>query len=474
MCMQRTQVRRVQGINWDGDEIVYDPVIPAQRTIPVAGKALYEIDVRQFLAIEGNAVLRGAVEKMSAGLSDEMKAFFHSHTPGSWDFRVDVVRDFMRTLQYRQLRDRRAKFVTRALEAWLFPEETLSLGFGDCEDLSLLMASLLDISGISDYCIRVAFGEMVERSRGGERRWHHTWVVYKNELGVWEIIEPLAHTRNSVAARKRAVEADLVPPARDVQYIPYYVLNRKHLWRVSNPQSFEVPDVQEYLKDRKFWAGFSPSFAMGVHLDILDEALKNMPALDRRAVKRFGMWLDLNVIGYDPLDHFDFSYLPDGWAKVGQRLGSGKLKDFAYAAHSIADFYAHSVYADYGPRRADGSLEPYRPDLPLGDLAHDFKPYAPLANTTKTTAEAEAQWKGKLISGQWWRFFTGFPDDLKNVPDFWRRFCLPDHDQIAVDDPKPGSNHIRYKGTAYADQFKLRRQAAVTHIRQAYESWVPK
>jgi hypothetical protein len=64
--MQRTQVRRVQGIHWDGDEIVSNPVIPAQRTIPVVGKALYDIDVRQFLTIEGNAVLRGAVERIGS------------------------------------------------------------------------------------------------------------------------------------------------------------------------------------------------------------------------------------------------------------------------------------------------------------------------------------------------------------------------------------------------------------------------
>jgi hypothetical protein len=462
----------VQGIHWEGDKIVQDPVIPAQRTIPVAGKTLYEIDIRQFLTIAGNAVLRGALERMCGGLNDAQRALFLSRGQGSFDLRADVIRDFMRTLQYRQLRDRTVSRASRPLEAWLFPEETLSLGFGDCEDLSLLMASLLDISGISDYCIRVAFGEVVDHYR--ERRWHHTWVVYKNELGVWEILEPLVHCRNCRQPRQRALAGELEPTPRDVEYIPYYVLNRQHLWRVSNPQSFEVEGVREYLRDREFWNGFNPAFAVGVHLDILDEALKDMPAPERRAVKRLGLWLDLNVIGYDPLDHFDFSYIPEGWERVKKRLGSGKREDFAYAAHGIADFCAHSIYADHAPLEADGSLKPYRPGIPLGSIAHDFKPYAPLPNTDKTTAEAEAQWKDQLISGQWRRFFTGFPDELKEAPDFWRRFCLPDHDQIAVDDPKPGSAHLRYQGAVYKEQFRLRRQAAVRHIREAYESWVPK
>ena len=50
--------------------------------------------------------------------------------------------------------------------------------------------------------------------------------------------------------------------------------------------------------------------------------------------------MDVNVLGYDPRDHFDFAYVPEGWQRVQKRLASGSITDFSLAAHAIGDFYA--------------------------------------------------------------------------------------------------------------------------------------
>src|SRR5215471_12127240 len=74
----------------------------------------------------------------------------------------------------------------------------------------------------------------------------------------------------------------------------------------------------------------------------------------------------------------------------------------------------------------------------------------------KSVAEAESFWHGKLISGQWWRSYTTFPDELQNRKDFTSRFCLPDHDFVAVDSATPKNEHL-YDTNKYKRQYELRR-----------------
>ena len=78
------------------------------------------------------------------------------------------------------------------------------------------------------------------------------------------------------------------------------------------------------------------------------------------------------------------------------------------------------------------------------------------------------------FSGQWWRWYSTFPSDLKNRPDFPGRRCLPDQDMIAVDGPTKGSNHRRYNAADYTMQFRLRYDAAVRHVRKIYSVWKAK
>lgn len=103
MCMQVTGVRPYQRWHWGGDEIVYDPIIPASRTVPGTKRARYPIDIRQYLSIEGNAVIRGALSKLQDGLSLKEQTRFGSRQPGAFDFRARKVVEFVGSrIRYRR------------------------------------------------------------------------------------------------------------------------------------------------------------------------------------------------------------------------------------------------------------------------------------------------------------------------------------------------------------------------------------
>jgi hypothetical protein len=80
----------------------------------------------------------------------------------------------------------------RCPDAWLFPDETLAQEYGDCKDLAFLLAAQLLASGISAYCVRVALSSLrFSLPKGRIQEHDHCWVMYQNEGGAWEILEPL-------------------------------------------------------------------------------------------------------------------------------------------------------------------------------------------------------------------------------------------------------------------------------------------
>lgn len=468
MCMQSTHVRPYQRWHWAGDEIAHDTVILASRRIP-GTKKRYDIDIREYLSIEDNAVIREHLERLWERLPKPQQGQFTSRKPGAFDLRARTVSGYVGALRYMHS--------GRKFDDWLFPDETLANGGGDCEDLAFLLAALLEASGISAYCIRVALGAVIDHRRPAHpRRWDHAWVVYQNEGGAWEILEPHA-LRYQARFRGRGPSvrrAPLIKRIHDIEYIPHFVFNRDHLWRVRTQEPYAGRLFRDYVtKDRKFWKRFEPSFAATVHWSIYDEALAGMSGAELDLVKATSLGVDVNVLEYDPREHFDFAYLDAGWERVQRRLSTGSLEDFALATHAIADFYAHSFYSDFARRRPDGSIEPYDPQHPIPQdaLVYDFKPYAPLPGCASSTDAAEMHWKGGLISGQWWRWFTTFPGELKRASDFrWRR-CLPDHDAVAVDGPERKAAHRHYSPAEYPGVFSRRRQAAIEHVRAAYRAW---
>jgi hypothetical protein len=466
--MRVAEVRPYQRWNWAGDEIVGDPIIPAERRIPGTKREHYDIDARQFVAGEGNAVMRQAISDLLESLPAEDQAIMRSRGPGSFDLRRDRVMASMARFRYRQLRDRDRRGRRSRFEPWLFPDEAYALGYGDCEDLAFLLASLLEASGISSYCLRVVFGRVIDHTAG--RQWDHTWVMYLDEKGGWELLEPLARSGPAASNRYRRSVLRRRVRRRDIEYVPLYVMNRDHLWRVRSPIGDARAELSEYLAERAFWRGFNPSFAIKMHDHILDEALPQVSEADRRVMKRVGFVLDVNVLAYDPRDHFDFAYIQEGWDRAAKRLASGDLEDFGRAAHGIADFYAHTVYAEFAPVKSDGSIRLYWPGFDPSGITYDFSPYD-VPGCQTSIAEASALWTGKLISGQWWRWYSTFPDDLQDAPDFWKHRCLPDHDQLAVDEPEPRHGGYHRYLNEWSQQFERRRAAAVAHVRQAYGRW---
>lgn len=505
MCLQTSSVARWHAWNWAGDEIVYDPIIPASRTIP-GKKKRYPIDIREFLTTTNNAVVHRALDDLTKKLPASEQSLFRSHSRGSFDFRADKVAAYVGQLRYMP----QANVVQRCPDAWLFPDETLAQRGGDCEDLALLLAALLMAAGISSYCVRVALGHLeITAPKGKALRHDHCWVMYQNESGVWEILEPLR-----VVAPPRAVTKSRSSrrPSATASYIPHYVFNTDHLWLVRSTGFDVQKGLPEYWLRRTFWNRFDPSFAASVHSTIFDKALGDLidaSALSR--IKRKSLWLDVNILTYDPRDHFDNAFIDQGWDLVNQRLAAFKSDNsdwnsFGAAAHSIGDFYAHSSYLHFAtlqhPASANGAALVYEPGVEMeGTPAYSSQPpaasIAPFDITSGrfsvnrnlwkgTQADAAAAWAGKIISGRYaqkydpqatfWEGFTSLPSKLVNTPGSSLRSAVPHHDEIAVDSETPGKRHKLYTSNsngpadrqAFANQFRWRMNTATQHIRKAF------
>jgi hypothetical protein len=492
--------------NWNGDEIVHLPIVPASRPIPGSKiKKRYPIDVREYLTTTNNAVVGERLSAIIKKLPPDAQSLFRSHSRGSFDFRADVVLESFGDLHYKP----KANLSDRCPDAWLYPDETLAQGGGDCEDLAFLLAALLMASGISGYCVRVALGAFHITLADGKRERHdHCWVMYQNEGAVWEILEPITKVRGRSGKSHSSLTRQ---PARNLEYVPHYVFNTDHLWQIHSRDLNRHTRFQAYCQQRQFWNKFDPSFAAGVHNTIYDQALKGkIPDTALGTIKRKSLMLDVNILTYDPRDHFDNGYIPEGWDRVKTRLAAfaknnNDWDSFGAAVHSIGDFYAHSSYVHFAVLQNAASsrgqaavyspgvnlvappqytASPADPSLPPFDLTSGV--FSMNTNLWKgTKQQAAAQWGGKLISGRYAQkydpkagFFEGFtslPLDLTQAANYSTRGALPHHNEIAVDDPSVSADHKLYRAIAsgpadrqaYANQFRWRKNTAIQHIQKA-------
>lgn len=509
MCMQVSSVRHWHSWNWSGDKIVHTPIITASRTIPGRGNKRYDIDIREFLTTANNAVVGERLSQIVKTLSAEEQACFRSHSRGSFDFRADTIVKFVGTLRY-LLAANKGK---RGPDYWLFPDETLEQGGGDCEDLAFLLAALLMAAGVSGYCIRVALGTLnITPPRGKTQRHDHSWVMYQNEDGAWEILEPLAAVAAGKGSKKKAAPASECA----TEYVPHYVFNADHLWLIDSQYADAQRAFDDYCGRRSFWNKFDPSFAASVHNTIFDAALQSLvPDSALSAMKRRSLWLDANIFGYDPRDHFDTGYIDEGWERVNTNLSrfqndNSDWGSLGAAGHAIADFYAHSSYVHFAklqnPTASTGQAVVYAPNVGLiaspSYTATPADPSLPPFDLTSgrfstntgiwdgTHSEAAGQWSGQILSGRYAQrrdpkatFFEGFtsiPRDLTDAPDYEVRGSLPHHNEIAVDGPALDSKHRLYAKTAadltdrqsYNNQFRWRKNSAIAHVRKAFqENW---
>jgi hypothetical protein len=406
----------------------------------------------------------------------------------------------------------------------MFPDETLTLKRGDCEDRAFLLASLLLASGISSYNVRVALGKV----KYGSIEYDHVWVMYKSEAGMWMLLEPLLQNAPVKIPWGRRPKGKSIRYDR-AEYEPQFIFNDSHLWAVK--RTGRQVAFRDAMALRRSWKKFKPEFAGAVHQSVLKEALSrdlrgNAPT---PAVAAFANVLNSyfhSILGntidnidsprkYNPLEHFDNGLIGDSWALVQQNLArfSGNNNDtfaFALAAHAIADFYAHSSYAHFAPK--DNSAIDHSPAVKRYS-ASDFASWrsgirydASLGfdlGTKKFSinthhwqgklSQRPGKWAGKLLSGRYaqaddsdrpspnWLspsevvgYFTEGScqkdwDSLGVIAKYPDVACAPHHNEIAVDDNNPSSMHVLYpRGQTFTNQFTLRRNTAVLHVREAF------
>lgn len=528
MCFAENKIKNLNQWNWDGDVIIHNPIVPSSR--PVVGYSsghMYDIDVREFLVAKRNAIMQETLRKdIVSFLKNDLNGnlrLFQSRKSMSFDYRAYVVTAFVSS-KIRYLYRKENDF-------WQFPDETLYEKVGDCDDRALLIASLLISSGISSFNVRVVLGK-VRISSGAAveimEEFDHMWVMYKTECGQWVLLEPL------MAIRPEDKEKDNIDLAKQskilgkqdislvAEYVPYFLFNDTHLWGVLGPgQSF---NFQSEIKRRKIWSKFHPKFAGEVHKSILHVALKDAPLEIQKKIDSYysrvalgiaGPYIDLFDRGkYNPFVHFDNCYIKEGWDLVKENLTKYKnnnddFDSFFMAAHTIADFYAHTSYPHFaeiiqGENQENDYVKLYHLSSP------QFKNIPDYANTldfnlagdrftvnkiywdsVRSKNDIVAEWNGNIISGRYaqpkdtWPGFESFitegvlsliPKQLLKAPDFFKRGWVPHHNEMAVDSLTMSKFHRLYSKDkndrldkmSYENQFHWRWNAAVNHIRKAF------
>jgi predicted transglutaminase-like cysteine proteinase len=213
------------GFNWAGNAIVRDTVMWDKRAV-IGNSGIYiPTDIRAWLSSTNSEVILRALQDI--GLPSLREA-------GTFDLRAWKIWDYVaRSVQY--ITDKKLFGLE---DFWLFPEETLVLHKGDCEDSSFLLAALLLASGISEHCVRVVLGTVTTP----DGSFGHAWVVYQNESGRWCLLE----------ATLDAVPSELTPadqftvPGNQYNYLPQFCLNGTHLWSMGATNL----QMDEYLKKR--------------------------------------------------------------------------------------------------------------------------------------------------------------------------------------------------------------------------------
>lgn len=500
MCFTLSPLAGLRRWNWDGGRIVRESVVPAGRTaIGHAGKKHeYPIDVREFLVTDRNEVLRRTLQVDLPAFARDSRVrpdLLTAREAGTFDLRAAMVAAFVaHRVAYRPAgKD----------EYWQFPDETLSLKGGDCEDRALLIAGLLIASGVSSFNVRVAFGKIRLKLRGrASADLDHAWAMYKSEAGRWQVLEPMIARRSEARHRKKARLAGLPRNVERAEYVPHHLFNDVHLWEVAHPSP--LPSLAALARRRRGWKRLRPDFAGEVHRSILTEALgipQCPPWFLASATSHFSTIFrqvvddqdNFVTHGYDCKDHFDDAFIEESWDLAAERLArfradnAGNIEAFCGAAHAIADFYAHSSYAHFAD---DGSrtIPVARPEAPLcglgvtpdyGGGSFDFSgdEFTTAASWTAGHPAAARAWAGRIVSGRYAQHgdsqstleaLTATPGYLDNPGD---RAAVPHHDEIAVDGDK-SSNTLYALVGEYQRQFVVRRDAAVAHIRKAFlDNW---
>lgn len=225
--------------NWEGDLILQNTMIEKKRYVIGSSNLQVKADIREWISFEDNIVLKEVINKLADG--NKLPRTKH---PGDFDRRAKVLWDFVaRNIKY--VHDSEQQ---RREDFWLFPPEIYTLKQGDCEDSSFLLGSLLLVSGISPFCVRIVLGEV--RGENGKSIGGHCWPVYKSERGKWCILDSTLDRIPSYFP-----EADSLSEKKQFfQYVPYYCFNNRHLWLIfpEDDRDEKMPqNLNSYLRLRR-------------------------------------------------------------------------------------------------------------------------------------------------------------------------------------------------------------------------------
>jgi hypothetical protein len=500
MCTSHAHLRHSRSWNWDGDVIVHNPVIPNARKHPITNRP-YKVDVREFLETTDNAILRAQLSDIADSLKGRYRRRFLDRIPGSFDFRVAVLKQFVSKIRYEDRSDR--------FDSWLYPEETLSAGSGDCEDRAFLLASLMIASGVSSYCVRVVLGKVQVLPRG--KTIDHVWVMYKDESGLWQCIEPLENASRS--SRKKSPA-----PASTFVYRPIYAFNDEHMWQVGIDRG--APKFSAFLERRKRASAdtqrtllrYRPSFGYPFHRDIVSDAIDPdkfvgkltdamrseldwyaIPPSTQQYLDDFAsMVANVDItVSYNPLLHFDNGLIEESQALLLKNLKSRTLGGFANACHATADFYSHTSYPYFAKERAgdivvasclDAGDPAYAkqfwttPDYSQGDFALERFSTNKRVWKDGDKSRAASKFSNTIISGRFGQWF-----DSKGILEHTQFYtaahdwqgALPHHNEIAVDSESREGGHVLYSDKDYRGEHERRYKAAVKATRKLFDSWPP-
>lgn len=265
--------------DWAGSEILLYPLTSGKRTLcPPFGGDTVSMDKRDFIVPPNRVAIGKAFN--AAGLSEppteKEETRFDERARMCWQVMISstnpAVIDARHERIFSYFSDPR-RHNGLPIDFWQLPAETLARKKGDCEDLAILLASLMIGTGISPYCVRTVIGgfnrsgtldeteEILsgvdpasDSSEGApelaldasnvlipdQGMPDHAWVVYKAENGFWYLIDPTWGPHmyaDSIANWYRADNCDdgildRRPGNLRYHYVPDRGFNNEHAWRI--------------------------------------------------------------------------------------------------------------------------------------------------------------------------------------------------------------------------------------------------